>query len=38
MPYEMVDYVLEYTDLKAIERVGGDIDLIKRSFLPGSRC
>jgi tetratricopeptide (TPR) repeat protein len=35
MPYEMVDYVLGYTDLKAIERVGGDIDLIKRLLSAG---
>ena len=35
MPYEMVDYVLEHTDLKAIERVGGDIDLIKRLLSAG---
>jgi tetratricopeptide (TPR) repeat protein len=35
MPYEMVDYVLGYTDLKAIERVGGDIDLIKHFLSAG---
>jgi hypothetical protein len=35
MPYEMVDYVLEHTDLKAIMRVGGDLDLIKRFLSAG---
>jgi tetratricopeptide (TPR) repeat protein len=35
MPYEMVDYVLQYTDLKAIWRVGGDLDLIKRLLNAG---
>ncbi len=35
MPYEMVDYVLQYTDLKAVERVGGDLDLIKRFVSAG---
>jgi hypothetical protein len=35
MPYEMVDYVLEHTDLKAIERVGGDFELIKRFLSAG---
>ena len=35
MPYEMVDYVLEHTDLKALERVGGDLALIKRFLSAG---
>lgn len=35
MPYEMVDYVLQDTDLKAIWRVGGDLDLIKRLLSAG---
>lgn len=35
MPYEMVDYVLQHTDLKAIWRVGGDEELIKRFLLAG---
>jgi tetratricopeptide (TPR) repeat protein len=35
MPYEMVDYVLEHTDLKALMRVGGDLDLIKRFLIAG---
>jgi hypothetical protein len=35
MPYEMVDYVLENTDLKAVWRVGGDFDLIKRFLVAG---
>ena len=30
MPYEMTDYVNEYTALRALWRVGGDIDLLKR--------
>jgi tetratricopeptide (TPR) repeat protein len=32
MPYEMVDYVLQKTDFKAIDRQGGDLELLK-SFL-----
>jgi hypothetical protein len=35
MPYEMADYVLEHTDLKALVRVGGDLDLIKRFLSAG---
>jgi hypothetical protein len=35
MPYEMVDYVNTYTNLKAIERVGGDLDLLKRMIAAG---
>lgn len=29
MPYEMVDYVLQETNLGALSRVGGDLELIK---------
>lgn len=32
MPYEMVDYVEEHTNLRALERVGGDLASLK-SFL-----
>jgi len=35
MPYEMVDYVNANTDLKAIERVGGDLELVKRFLSKG---
>lgn len=35
MPYEMVNYVLENTDLKAVWRVGGDFALIKRFLNAG---
>jgi hypothetical protein len=35
MPYEMADYVLEHTDLEALVRVGGDLDLIKRFIIAG---
>jgi len=35
MPYEMVDYVNEETDLNAVERVGGDLDTIKRFLAAG---
>jgi hypothetical protein len=35
MPYEMVDYVLTQTDLKAVVRVGGDLDTIKRFINAG---
>lgn len=35
MPYEMVYYVNTYTQLKAIERVGGDLDLLKRLIAAG---
>ncbi len=35
MPYELVDYVNDHTDLKALWRVGGDIDLIKRLIAAG---
>jgi len=35
MPYEMVDYVLNQTNLRAIERVGGDNDLIRHFLAAG---
>jgi tetratricopeptide (TPR) repeat protein len=35
MPYEMVDYVNEHTDLKVAYRVGGDLDLLKRFLAAG---
>jgi hypothetical protein len=35
MPYELVDYVNDYTSLKALWRVGGDIDLLKRLIAAG---
>jgi hypothetical protein len=35
MPYEMVDFVEEETDLRAIVRVGGDVDLIKHFIAAG---
>ena len=35
MPYEMVDYVNDYTSLRALWRVGGDIDLLKRLIAAG---
>ncbi|GAP13884.1 peptidase_C39 like family, partial [Longilinea arvoryzae] len=35
MPYELVDYVNTNTNLKAIERVGGDPDLLKRMLAAG---
>lgn len=35
MPYEMVDYVNTFTQLKAIERVGGDLELLKRLLAAG---
>lgn len=35
MPYEMVDYVNEHTELKAIWRAGGDIDLVMRFIAAG---
>lgn len=34
-PHEMVDYVQTQTDLEAITRVGGDIDLLKRLVAAG---
>ncbi len=35
MPYEMVYYVTNDTDLRAVERVGGDLDTIKRFLAAG---
>ncbi len=35
MPYEMSAYVNEMTDLKALWRVGGDFDLLKRLLAAG---
>lgn len=35
MPYEMVDYVQTQTNLRALERVGGDNDLIRRFLAAG---
>jgi hypothetical protein len=35
MPYEMVDYVNGQTDLRAVERVGGDLDLLNRFLAAG---
>jgi len=35
MPYEMVDYVLSNTSLLALERVGGDLETLKRFLAAG---
>jgi len=35
MPYEMVDYVNEHTGMKALERVGGDLQLLKSFIAAG---
>ena len=35
MPYEMVDYIETQTDLLAVERVGGDLDTLKRFLAAG---
>jgi tetratricopeptide (TPR) repeat protein len=35
MPYEMVDYIQTQTNLRVFERVGGDIDLLKRFLAAG---
>ena len=35
MPYEMVDYVNTQTNLKALERVGGDLDTLRRFVANG---
>lgn len=35
MPYEMVDFVTSQTPLKAITRVGGDLELIKKFVAAG---
>jgi hypothetical protein len=35
MPYEMVDYVNEHTGMKALERVGGDLQILKSFIAAG---
>jgi tetratricopeptide (TPR) repeat protein len=35
MPYEMVDFVNTQTDLKALFRVGGDLDMLKKLIAAG---
>jgi tetratricopeptide (TPR) repeat protein len=35
MPAELLSYIQQHTDLKAILRVGGNVDLIKRSIANG---
>lgn len=35
MPYEMVDYVQNNTELRAVERVGGDLAILKRFVAAG---
>jgi hypothetical protein len=35
MPYEMVDYIQNQTDLRVAYRVAGDLDLLKRSVAAG---
>lgn len=35
MPAEMVDFVEKFTDLRAMTRVGGDLDLLKRLIAAG---
>ncbi len=35
MPYEMVDYIQNNTSLRVFERVGGDLDTIKRFLAAG---
>jgi len=35
MPYELVDFVNEYTTYKALFRYGGDLDLVKRLIAAG---
>jgi tetratricopeptide (TPR) repeat protein len=35
MPYEMVDYVNDYTPYKALYRYGGDMDLLKQLIAAG---
>lgn len=35
MPYEMVDYIDEHTNLKVAYRVGGDLDMLKRFLAAG---
>lgn len=35
MPYELVDFVNDHTDLHALQRFGGDVDLLKRLISSG---
>lgn len=35
MPYEMVNFANDYTDFRALQRMGGDINLIKRLIAAG---
>ncbi len=35
MPYELADYVANYTDLRALVRAGGTLDLLKRLLATG---
>jgi len=35
MPYEMVDYVQTNTDLRALTRVGGDLEILKKFIAAG---
>lgn len=35
MPYEMVDFVNEHTDLRAVARVGGDLHMLKALIAAG---
>jgi hypothetical protein len=35
MPYEMADYVRSHTELSVVERVGGDLSLLKRLLSAG---
>ncbi len=35
MPYELVDFVNNHTDFKALSRYGGDLDLLKRLIAAG---
>jgi tetratricopeptide (TPR) repeat protein len=35
MPYELADYVEDYTDLRVVTRVGGDLELLKRFIAAG---
>ena len=35
MPYELVDYVEDYTDFKAVLRYGGDLDQLKKLIAAG---
>ncbi len=35
MPYELVEYVEDFTDFKAVLRYGGDVDLLKQLIAAG---